>query len=99
MPTAQGQTTGQEELRKQIEASPEGAFNLTFFGARMAAAHGRLRDARETLQRTEDVGVRLKLQDAASDEFARYAIFLGFCGDRRGAAEIAKHALDISHPF
>ena len=96
---AQGQSTRNEELRKQMEASPEGAFNLAFFDARMAAAHGRLREAREALQKTEDAGVRLKLQDSASGEIARSAIFWGLCGDGRGAAETAAHALNISHAY
>src|SRR2546427_3085280 len=39
---AHGQSTGDEELRKQIEASPEGAFNLAAFDARIAAGRGRL---------------------------------------------------------
>jgi tetratricopeptide (TPR) repeat protein len=94
---AQGQSTGDQELRKEMEASPEGAFNLTIFDARIAASHGRLREAREALQKTEDTGVRLKLQDSTSVEIARSAIFLGFCEDRTGAAEIAGHALTVSH--
>src|SRR5260370_3824079 len=39
---AQGQTSGEEDLRKQIRASPEGAFHLTVFDAGVGAAHGRL---------------------------------------------------------
>jgi len=96
---AQGQSTGDEELRKQMEASREGAFNLTAFDVRMAAAHGRVREARLALQKTEDAGVRLKLQDSASVEIARFAIFMGLCGDGRGTAETAAHALNISHPY
>lgn len=96
---AQGQSTGDEELRQQMETSPEGAFNLTNFEERMAAAHGRLQEAQVALQKTEDAGVRLKLQDSASVEVARFAIFMGLCGDRRGATEAAAHALTISHPY
>jgi eukaryotic-like serine/threonine-protein kinase len=94
---AQGQSTGDPELRKQMETSPEGAFNLTVFDARIAAAQGRLRETREALQKTEDTGVRSKLQDSTSTEIARAAIFLGFCEDRITAAEIAGHALSVSH--
>jgi serine/threonine protein kinase/tetratricopeptide (TPR) repeat protein len=94
---AQGQSTGDEELRKQIEASPEGGFDLTVFDGRMAAARGRWREARDALQRTEDIGVRLKLQDSAATDIAKFAIFLGFCGDRKSAAATAAHALTVSH--
>ena len=51
---AQGQTTGEEDLRKQMQASPEGAFNLTIFDAHIAAAHGRLDRARELLRESGD---------------------------------------------
>jgi serine/threonine protein kinase/tetratricopeptide (TPR) repeat protein len=94
---AQGQSIGDDELRKQMEASPEGAFNLTVLEARTAAAHGRLREARGALQKTEDIGVQLKLQDSASSEIARAAIFIGFCEDPTAAAEMAEHALRVSH--
>jgi serine/threonine protein kinase len=94
---AQGQLSVDEGLRKQMESSPEGAFVISTFEGRLAAAHGRLREAREALQRTEDSGVRLRLQDSASVEIARAAIFLGLCEDRTGAAEIAGHALSVSH--
>ncbi len=93
---AQGQVTRDEELRKQLEMSPEGAFNLAAFDARMAAARGRWREARDGLQRTEDTGVRLKLQDSAATDIAQFAIFLGFCGDRKSAAVTAGHALSVS---
>jgi tetratricopeptide (TPR) repeat protein len=94
---AQGQSIGDDELRRQMEASPEGAFNLTVLEARTAAAHGRLREARGALQKTEDIGVQLKLQDSASSEIARAAIFIGFCEDPTAAAEMAEHALRVSH--
>src|SRR5262249_1816465 len=95
---AQGQSTEDKDLRKQIEASPEGAFNLVLFDARMAAAHGRIREATDALQKIEDTGVRLRLQGAASVEVARFALFLGFCENRTGSAKTAAHALNISHP-
>jgi eukaryotic-like serine/threonine-protein kinase len=66
---------------------------------RVAAAHGRLRRAREALQKTEDAGIRLKLQDSASVEISRFAIFMGLCGGSRGAAQTAAHALNIAHPY
>jgi len=95
---AQGQSTEDKDLRRQIEASPEGAFNLALFDAHMAAAHGRFREARDALQKVEDTSGQLRLQGAASVEVARFGLFLGFCEDRRGAAETAAHALNISHP-
>jgi serine/threonine protein kinase/tetratricopeptide (TPR) repeat protein len=96
---AQGQTTGNEELRKQIQASPEGGFNLTAWDASIAAAGGKLRQARELFQKTEDAAVRLKLQDSASATLAVFAIFSGLCDDRRGAKEMAARALALGHPY
>jgi len=96
---AQGQTTGNEELRKQIQASPEGGFHLSVWDASIAAAHGNLRQARELFQKTEDAAVRLNLQDSASDTLAVFAIFSGLCDDRRGAKEMVAHALALGHPY
>jgi eukaryotic-like serine/threonine-protein kinase len=93
----QGQSNGDQEVRKRMEANPEGAFNLAIFDARLAATHGRLREAREALQKIEDLGVRLKLQDSTSVEIARAAIFIGLCEDPTAAAETAEHALRMSH--
>ena len=96
---AQGQTTGDEDLRKQVQASPEGAFNLTIFDARIAAAHGRLRHARELFQNTEDSAAHLNLKEPASDALSEFAIFLGFCDDRKGAEQLAVHASTLAHPY
>src|SRR5260370_27422716 len=96
---AQGQTTGEEDLRKQIHASPEGAFHLTVFDAGIAAAHGRLRHARELFQDTEDAAARLNLKEPASDALSVFAIFLGLCDDRQRAEQLAAHALTLAHPY
>jgi eukaryotic-like serine/threonine-protein kinase len=95
---AQGQTTGEEDLRRQIQASPEGAFHLTIFDAGIAAVHGRLQHAKELLQDTENSAARLNLKEPASDALAVLATFLGFCGDRHGAEQLASHALTLAHP-
>jgi tetratricopeptide (TPR) repeat protein len=95
---AQGQTTGEEDLRRQIQASPEGAFHLIIFDPGMAAAQGRLEHARELLQDTENSAARLNLKEAASDAVAVLATFLGFCDDRHGAEQLASHALTLAHP-
>jgi serine/threonine protein kinase/tetratricopeptide (TPR) repeat protein len=96
---AQGQATGDEDLRKQVQASPEGAFNLTIFDARIAAAHGRLRHARELFRNTEDSAAHLNLKEPASDALSEFAIFLGFCDDRKGAEQLAVHASTLAHPY
>jgi len=95
---AQGQTTGEEDLRRQIQASPEGAFHLTIFDAGIAAVHGRLQHAKELLQDTENSAARLNLKEPASDALAVLATFLGFCGDRHGAEQLASHTLTLAHP-
>jgi eukaryotic-like serine/threonine-protein kinase len=96
---AQGQTTGEEDLRRQIQASPEGAFHLTIFDAGIAAAHGRLQHAEELLQDSENSAARLNLKEAASDAVAVLATFLGLCDDRHGAEQLASHALTVAHPY
>jgi eukaryotic-like serine/threonine-protein kinase len=96
---AQGQITGNEELRTQIQASPEGAFRLTVWDANIATVHGRLRKARELVQDAEAAAVRLHLQDSASDTLAAFAISLGLCQDRVGSEEVAGLALKVAHPY
>jgi eukaryotic-like serine/threonine-protein kinase len=96
---AQGQSTGDEDLRKQMQASPEGAFNLMIFDARIAGAHGRLRHARELLQDTEDAAARLNLKEPASDALATFATFVGLCEERKSAEQIAAHALILARPY
>jgi tetratricopeptide (TPR) repeat protein len=96
---AQGQTTGEEELRKQIQASPEGALNLTFFDVGIAAAHGRLSRARELLRESEDTAARLNRKETAANALSGFATFLGLCGDRHGAEQLAAHALTLGGPY
>jgi serine/threonine protein kinase/tetratricopeptide (TPR) repeat protein len=96
---AQGQTTGEEDLRKQMQVSPEGAFNLTIFDAEIAAAHGRLSRARELFQQAEDTAARLNLKERAANALIGLAIFSGLCDDRQGAEKLAGHALTLArHP-
>jgi Serine/threonine protein kinase len=96
---AQGQTTGEEGLRKQMQTSPEGAFNLTIFDVNIAAAHGRLGRARELLRESEDIAARLNLRQAAADNLIGIAIFSGLCEDRQGSERLAEHALTLAHPY
>jgi eukaryotic-like serine/threonine-protein kinase len=95
---AQGQTTGEEDLRKQMQASPEGAFTLTFFDARIAAAHGQLSRARVLLRESEDTAARLNRKEEVAEGLSGFAIFLGLCGDRHGAEQIAGYALTLAPP-
>ena len=96
---AQGQTTGEEDLRKQMQASPEGAFNLTIFDAHIAAAHGRLDRARELLRESEDAAARLDLKKTVADNLIGFATFSGLCEDRQGADRLTEHALTLAHPY
>jgi tetratricopeptide (TPR) repeat protein len=96
---AQGQTTGEEDLRKQMQASPQGAFNLTIFDAEIAATHGRLSRARELLRGSEDTAERLNLKEAVADSLIGLAIFSGLCGDRQGATQLASQALTLARPY
>jgi eukaryotic-like serine/threonine-protein kinase len=95
---AQGQMTGEEDLRKQMQASPEGALNLTFFDAGIAAAHGRLSRARMLLRESEDTAARLNRKETAANALSRFAIVSGLCDDRQGAEQIAGHALTLAQP-
>jgi eukaryotic-like serine/threonine-protein kinase len=96
---AQGQATGEEDLRKQMQASPEGAFNLTIFDVNIAAAHGRLGRARELSRESEDIAARLNLKEAVADNLIGLAIFSGLCGDRQGATQLAGQALTLARPY
>ena len=96
---AQGQTIGGEELRNQARASPEGEFRLTSFDGGIAASRGQLSRAGELFHQTEDAAMRLSLKDSASGALARFAIFLGFCEDGKGAEQLAAHALAFGHPY
>ena len=96
---AQGQTTGEEDLRKQMQASPEGTFNLTLFDANIAATHGRLDRARELLRESEDMAARLDLKKAVADTLIGFATFSGLCEDRQGADRLTEHALTLAHPY
>jgi eukaryotic-like serine/threonine-protein kinase len=96
---AQGQTTGEEDLRKQMQASPQGAFNLAIFDAAIAAAHGRLSRAKELLRGSEDTAARLNLKEAIADEVIYLAILSGLCGDRQGANQLAGQALTLTRSY
>jgi len=96
---AQGQTSEDEELRKQMRTSPEGEFQLAVWDAAIAGAHGRFRRVRELSQQIEDEGRRLDLQESASDTLARLAIFLALSDDRKGAQQLAGEALNLGPAF
>jgi eukaryotic-like serine/threonine-protein kinase len=95
---AQGQTTGEQDLRKQMQASPEGAFNLTFLDADIAAAQGRLSRARMLLRESEDTAARLNRKETTANTLSYFGIFLGLCDDRQGAEQIAGQALTLAQP-
>src|SRR5205823_3675441 len=84
--------------RKQVQASPEGAFQLTIFDANTAAAHGRLSRARELFQETEEAASRLNRKEAAANAISEFGIVSGLCDDRQGAEQIARHALTLARP-
>jgi predicted Zn-dependent protease len=82
-----------------MQANPEGAFNLTFFDVGIGTAHGRLSRARVLFQEGEDAAARLNRKEAAANVISGFAIFLGLCGDRHGAEQLAEHALTLARPY
>jgi tetratricopeptide (TPR) repeat protein/tRNA A-37 threonylcarbamoyl transferase component Bud32 len=96
---AQGQTTGNEELREQMRASPEGEFRLSVWDANIAGVHGRRSQVRELCHHVQDESRRLSLQDSASDTLAQFATILALWEERRSARELADDSLKLSAGF
>ena len=96
---AQGDQATAEQARTQLRANAQGKITLLTAEGRLAASHGKLKDARAHYADAQQAALSADLKETAANFASEEASLEAVCQNRAQAAQAAAAALALSNSF